>query len=123
MFIGFAMFMLIPGKILGLFAASDEMLAIGIPALRTICPHFLLAGIGVILSSVFQALGYGVFSLIVSACRQLIVLLPAAYVLSLTNNVNMVWWAFIIAEIVSLLLSLIFMSYCNRKIIAPMYKD
>ena len=80
------------------------MLAIGIPAMRIICLHFLLAGVSIVLSSVFQALGNGVFSLIVSVCRQLFVLLPAAWLLAQTGSVNNVWWAFLIAEFVSGLL-------------------
>ena len=97
------------------------MLAIGIPAMRIICLHFLLAGVSIVLSSVFQALGNGVFSLIVSVCRQLFVLLPAAWLLAQTGNVNNVWWAFLIAEIVSVLLSLGFYARINKNIIAPMY--
>ena len=121
MLIGFCIFQFFPDKVLGIFAASDAMLAIGIPALRIICPHFLLAGIGIVMGSVFQALGNGVFSLIVSMCRQLAVLLPAAYLLAQTGNVNNVWWAFLIAEVVSLALSLAFYARINKTIIAPMY--
>ena len=121
MLVGFLLFQFAPDKLLGLFAASDAMLAIGIPALRIICPHFLLAGIGIVMGSVFQALGNGVFSLIVSMCRQLAVLLPAAWLLAQTGSVNNVWWAFLIAEVVSLLLSLAFFARINKTIIAPMY--
>ena len=121
MLIGFCIFQFFPDKVLGIFAASDAMLAIGIPALRIICPHFLLAGASIVLSSVFQALGNGIFSLIVSVCRQLFVLLPAAWLLAQTGNVNNVWWAFLIAEVVSLLLSLAFFARINKTIIAPMY--
>ena len=120
MLCGFCIFQVLPDKLLSLFAASDAMLAIGIPALRIICPHFLLAGIGVVLGSVFQALGNGVFSLIVSVCRQLVVLIPAAWLLSKTGNVNMVWWSFLIAEVVSVLLSLGFMKRIDKTIIEPM---
>ena len=120
MLLGFCIFQFAPDKVLGIFAASDAMLAIGIPALRIICPHFLLAGIGIVLGSVFQALGNGVFSLIVSVCRQLVVLIPVAWLLSKTGNVNMVWWAFLIAEVISLTLSLIFMVRINKTIIEPM---
>ena len=123
MLVGFCIFQFLPDKLLGLFAASDAMLAIGIPALRIICPHFLLAGAGLVLSSVFQALGNGVFSLTVSICRQLVVLIPAAWLLSRTGEVNMVWWSFIIAEVVSLTLSLIFMARINRTVIVPLYKE
>ena len=120
MLIGFCVFQFAPGLLLNLFAASDAMRTIGIPALRIICPHFLLAGIGIVLSSVFQALGNGVFSLTVSICRQLVVLIPAAWLLSRTGEVNMVWWAFIIAEVVSLALSLVFMARINRTVIVPL---
>ena len=120
MLVGFCIFQFLPDKLLGLFAAGDAMLAIGVPALRIICPHFLLAGAGIVLSSVFQALGNGVFSLTVSVCRQLVVLIPAAWLLSRTGEVNMVWWAFIIAEVVSLALSLVFMARINRTVIVPL---
>ena len=72
------------------------------------------------LSSVFQALGNGVYSLIISVCRQLVVLIPVAWLLSRTGNMNMVWWAFLIAEVVSTTLSLVFMARINKNIIAPM---
>ena len=120
MFLGFCIFQFAPNKVLSIFAASDAMLAIGIPALRIICLHFLLAGISVVLSSVFQALGNGVFSLIVSVLRQLGVLIPMAWLLSKTGNVNMVWWSFLIAEVVSVLLSLGFMKRIDKTIIEPM---
>ena len=120
MLVGFCIFQFLPDKLLSLFAASDAMLAIGVPALRIICPHFLLAGAGIVLSSVFQALGNGVFSLTVSICRQLVVLIPAAWLLSRTGEVSMVWWAFIIAEVVSLALSLVFMARINRTVIVPL---
>ncbi|MGN0662253.1 MAG: MATE family efflux transporter [Faecalibacterium sp.] len=122
MFIGVLIFQFLPDQVLGVFAASDAMLAIGVPALRTISLHFLLAGIGVVLSSVFQALGNGVFSLIVSICRQLAVLLPVAWLLSLSGNVNWVWWAFLVAEVFSCVLSLAFMAYTNKKVILPLYE-
>ena len=120
MLIGFCVFQFAPGLLLNLFAASDAMRTIGIPALRIICPHFLLAGIGIVLGSVFQALGNGVYSLIISVCRQLVVLIPVAWLLSRTGNVNMVWWAFLIAEVVSVTLSLVFMARINKNIITPM---
>ena len=106
---------------MGIFAASDAMLAIGVPAMRIICLHFLLAGVSIVLSSVFQALGNGVFSLIVSVCRQLFVLLPAAWLLAQTGSVNNVWWAFLIAEFVSVLMSLAFYARINKTTIAPLY--
>ena len=122
MVIGFCVFQFAPGQVLSVFAASDAMLAIGIPAMRIICLHFLLAGVSIVLSSVFQALGNGIFSLTVSVCRQLFVLLPAAWLLAQTGNVNNVWWAFLIAEIVSILMSLAFYARINKTTIAPLYR-
>ncbi len=109
MFLGVILFQFLPKQLLGFFNASQEMLAIGVPALRIICLHFLLAGFAIISTSVFQALGAGVYSLIVSASRQLLVLIPAAYLLSLTGNVNNVWWAFPIAELISVTLCTVFL--------------
>ena len=120
MVLGFCIFEFFPGQVLGLFSASQAMLTIGIPAMRIICLHFLLAGTSIVLSSVFQALGNGLFSLIVSVCRQLFVLLPAAWLLARTGNVNNVWWAFLIAEIISVLMSLAFYAHINKTIIVPL---
>ncbi len=122
MLIGVAVFQFLPDKVLSIFAASDAMLAIGVPALRTISLSFLVAGVCVIFSSVFQALGQGMFSLYISICRQLVVLLPVAFLLSRTGSVNNVWWAFPIAEVASFTLSVVFMVRINKKIIAPMYE-
>jgi len=109
MSLGTLLFLLAPGWLLGIFSASDELLAIGIPALRTICLCFLFAALGIVVSTLFQALGRGIFSLLQSLLRQLIVLVPAAWLLArLTGNVNAVWWAFPIAEIVSLAVSVVF---------------
>ena len=121
MLAGFCIFQFAPRQVLSIFAASDAMLAIGIPAMRIICLHFLLAGVSIVLSSVFQALGNGVFSLIVSVCRQLFVLLPAAWLLAQTGSVNNVWWAFLIAEVVSILMSMAFYARINKTTIAPLY--
>ena len=121
MLVGFCIFQFAPRQVLSIFAASDAMLAIGIPAMRIICLHFLLAGASIVLSSVFQALGNGVFSLIVSVCRQLFVLLPAAWLLAQTGSVNNVWWAFLIAEFVSILMSMAFYARINKTTIAPLY--
>ena len=120
MVLGFCIFEFFPGQVLGLFSACQAMLTIGIPAMRIICLHFLLAGTSIVLSSVFQALGNGLFSLIVSVCRQLFVLLPAAWLLARTGSVNNVWWAFLIAEIVSVLMSLAFYAHINKTIIVPL---
>ena len=107
MSIGTIVFETIPGQLFKMFDASDFMLSMGIPALRIIAIHFPVAAVCIILGSVFQALGNGVYSLIVSLIRQIVVLLPAAYLLSLLGDVNYVWWAFPIAEIASLTVSTI----------------
>lgn len=120
MLIGLAAFQFIPDVLLGFFNASADMLAIGEPALRTISWSYLMAGICIISSSTFQALGNGIYSLLISFARQLLVLLPAAYLLSMTGNVNAVWWAFPIAEIASLACSVIFMRKINKKIFVPL---
>lgn len=101
MFFGFLLFQFIPGTLLKLFAPSADMLAIGIPALRRISLHFPVAAFCIVSLSVCQALDKSFYSLISSLLRQILALLPAAYLLSLTGNVNMVWWCFPIAEIVS----------------------
>lgn len=107
MCVGFAVFEWIPDKLLLLFDASENMLAIGIPALRIIAVSFLLAGFCIVIGSFFQALGNGVYSLIISVARQLIVLLPAAYILCTVSGPQSIWWSYNIAEIVSLLLSVL----------------
>ena len=114
MLVGTLTFEFIPHVLLGMFNPSKSMLAMGTIALRIIALHFPLAAIGIVFGSIFQAFGKSFYSLMVSLGRQLIVLIPAAYLLSLTRNVNNVWWAFIIAEIVSLMLSLAFFKKLYR---------
>ena len=109
MAVGTAAFELIPGLLLSFFNASPDMLAIGIPALRIIGVHFVLAGFCIPAGSVCQAIGNPFYSLIVSVCRQLLVLLPAAWLLARTGVLTLVWLAFPIAEVVSLTLSSIFL--------------
>ena len=109
MVVGLALFELVPGTLLSLFDASPDMLAIGKPALRIIGIHFPLAGFCIITLSVCQAIGNPMYSLTVSVCRQLVVLLPAAWLLSRTGNLDLVWLAFPIAELMSLTLSSIFL--------------
>ncbi len=123
MVIGFLVFQLMPVKLLMLFEASETMLAIGVPALRTISYSFLLAGFCIICGTMFQALGNGVYSMVVSIARQLVVLLPAAYLLSLTGEVAYVWWAFPIAELMSLGLSVFFMIRIYNKVIKHIGKS
>ena len=115
MAVGTALFECIPGVLLGFFDASDHMLEIGVPALRIIGLHFIIAGFCIPAGSVCQAIGNPNYSLIVSICRQLVVLIPAAWLLAQTGNLNMVWFAFPIAEIMSLLMSSIFLRRTMRK--------
>lgn len=112
---GTLVFQLLPELLLGFFDASPEMLSIGVPALQRISWHFPIAAICIMLVSTFQALGNGVISMIISFVRQLIVLLPCAYLFSLTGNVNNVWWAFVIAEFVALFISIMFMFHVYNK--------
>ena len=109
MCVGLAFFEIIPGTLLGLFSPSEEMLTIGRTALRIIGLTFPLAGFCIVSGSVFQALGTPFYSLIVSVCRQICVLLPVAYLLSLTGRLELVWWSFPIAEVMSFTLSTIFL--------------
>ena len=106
---GFALFQTCPAALLALFEASEEMTAIGVPALRIISISFLLAGFCIIAGSVCQAIGNPFYSMIVSVCRQLVVLLPAAWLLAQTGRLELVWWSFPIAEIMSTTLSAIFL--------------
>ncbi|MHC6203562.1 MATE family efflux transporter [Breznakiellaceae bacterium SP9] len=109
MLLGFAIFHIFPGALLAMFNATEEMLDLGLPALRIMSLIFVFAGLCVVLLSVFQALGHGVKSLIVSFVRQIIVLLPAAWLLSRTGSLIAVWFAFPIAEIAGLVLCIVFM--------------
>lgn len=118
LFVGFIVFETMPAALLGMFDASEEMLAIGVPALRIIGVHFLIAWFCIIAGSVFQSLGNGVYSLVVSVARQLVVLLPAAFILARLGGLHAVWWAFPIAEGMSLCASVFFMVKINRKVIS-----
>lgn len=106
MFAGLLLLQLFPKELLLLFDAQDYMLSIGIPALRIISVHYLLAGVCIVCSASCQAFGYGVYSLIISCVRQLAALLPAAWLLSLTGRLNLIWLSFPIAECVSIALCL-----------------
>lgn len=108
MFVGLALFEFFPETLLSIFNASETMIKIGVPGLRIIAIHYTFAGLCIVLGTTFQALNRSVYSLINSVCRQLVILLPAAYLLSLTHNLDLVWLAFPIAEISSLTLSLFF---------------
>ena len=116
-FIGFVLFESIPQVLLGMFSASDDLLKIGIPALRTIGVHYLIAWFCIIAGTVFQALGKAIFSMVVSIMRQLVVLIPAAYLLAKFGGLHMVWWSFPIAEIMSFIVSTAFLIRIWRIII------
>ena len=125
MLAGLVVMQLLPGQLIGLFdaEASSGLLEIGIPALRIISLSFCFAGYCIVVGSVFQALGNGVYSMITSIARQLCVLLPVAWLFSLTGNVNRIWWAFPIAELASLALSTFFLVRIHRNIISRMGED
>ena len=115
MAVGLLVFQLIPKQLLLMFDASDAMLEIGAPALRIMSLAFVFAGVGIASSSACQAFGYSVYSMLISIARQIVVLIPAAYLLSLTGVLRSIWFAFPIAEIVSLFLSLFFLRTTLKK--------
>lgn len=117
MLIGMLCFEFIPATLLRIFDASDYMIQIGQPALRIIAFHFPLAAISIVLGSVFQAFSKSFYSLIVSVMRQLVVLIPAAWLLSKTGNVANVWWSFPIAEIISLIVTILCFKHISKTVI------
>ncbi len=114
MVLGVFCFQVFPQVLLGIFAPSDAMLAIGVPALRRISLSFLLAGFCIVAGSACQALDKSMYSFFVSILRQVVALIPAAWLLSLTGNVDNVWWCFPIAELMSLAASLFFLRRALR---------
>lgn len=120
MLFGFIVFQTIPGTLLRLFDASENMLSIGIPALRIIGVHFLIAWFCMVASASLQALGKGMYSLYVSVARQLVVLLPAAYILAKIGGLDLIWWAFPIAELMSCAISTICLLLTYRRVIKPL---
>ena len=129
MLLGLAVFQIIPHVLMGFFSTSADaadgvFVEMGISALRIISLMFPMAAVGIALGgAAFPAMGNGLYSTITSLCRQLIVLLPAAYLLSLTGNVNAVWWSFPIAEVISLLITLVLYSKVYRSKIKPMFTE
>ena len=121
MLVGTVIFLAFPNVLLNLFDATEMMLVIGVPALRIIASTFIVAGVCIALGSVFQALGYGIYSMLVSLARQLLVLLPAAWILARlgqsVGNDNLVWLSFPIAELVSLAVTLLLFGRLYRKVI------
>ena len=120
MALGTVLMWIMPETMLRLFDASEDMMDIGVPALRIISTHFVLAGASINLGASFQALGKSHFSTIVSFCRQIIVLLPVAYFLSKTGILNNVWLAFPVAEVMSLIVSLICFRYVYKTLIVKL---
>ena len=117
MIVGLLAFQFLPELLLGIFHPTDEFLRIGVRALQTISFCFPAAAVGIALGASFQALGNGIYSTITSLCRQLVVLLPAAYLLSLSGEVTRVWWAYPIAEVFSLAVTVFFfLRIYNRKV-------
>ena len=121
MLVGLLAFQLVPDLLLDIFNPSDDFLLIGRSALRIISLNFPLAAVGITLGGSFQAMGNGFYSTITSLCRQLVVLLPTAFLLSLAGDVTGVWWSFPIAEVVSMILSLIFFGRIYRKKVKPLF--
>ena len=125
MLVGTFVFMVFPGQLMSIFESEAEaeitaqMTDIGMVAMRIISSSFLLAAVGIILSTVFQAVGRGTYSMIISICRQLVILLPVAWLIArLTGDVKAVWWCFPIAELVALVLCIFFYNRCNRQMLS-----
>ena len=126
MLLGLAVFQIFPDVLMGIFDSASEdtageLVTNGVQALRIVSLHFPIAAIGIAIGASFPALGNGIYSTITSLCRQLIVLVPAAYLLSLTGDVNAVWWSFPLAEIVSSILTVLFFIRIYRKKVKPLY--
>ncbi len=121
--LGLIAFQTVPELLLGIFKPSEDFLSIGVTALRIISMHFPVAAVCIVLGASFQALGNGIYSTITSLCRQLVVLLPVAYLLSLSGDVHSVWWAFIVAELVSATLTLIFFTRIYKGKIKPLLEE
>ena len=127
MLIGTLIFMVFPGQLMAIFESDAEavitsqMTSIGVVAMRVIAVNFVFAAVGITLSTVFQAVGKGTYSMIISICRQLVILLPVAWLIArLTNNVYAVWWCFPAAEIAALFLCLVFYRKCNREMLSKL---
>ena len=127
MIIGTLVFMVFPNQLMSIFESDadpelvKQMTDIGVVAMRIIATNFIFAAVGITLSTVFQAIGKGTYSMVLSICRQLVILLPVAWLLAtITQSVYVVWWCFPIAEIVSLFICLYMYRKCNREMIAPL---
>ena len=124
MLLGMSIFLSIPGTLLKIFDATDTLLAVGVPALRIISLSFCMAGASIALTSAFQALGKSLYSMIVSIIRQLVFLVPLAYILARygagIGNDDLVWWSYPIAEIAALTVSLLFFRHMYKTLIAKL---
>ena len=120
---GLLIFQLFPDVLLGLFNPSDTFLEIGRSALRIVSTLFPMAAVGIVLGASFQALGNGIYATITSLMRQLVVLLPVAYLLSLTGDVHAVWWAFPIAEVVSMVTTLLLYWRIYNRQLKPLFQN
>ena len=120
---GLLIFQLFPDVLLSLFNPSDTFLELGRSALRIVSIHFPIAAVGIALGASFQALGNGIYATITSLMRQLVVLLPVAYLLSLTGDVHAVWWAFPIAEVVSMLTTLLLYWRIYNRQLKPLFQN
>ncbi len=123
MLVGLAVFQIFPEQLLSIFSSTDNFMNLGVNALRVVSIHFPIAALCIAVSAAFPALGDGVYSTICSLCRQLIALLPAAYLLSLTGDVNAVWWSFPIAEVFSLLVSMFLFVRIYKRKIKPLFEQ
>ena len=128
MLIGCGVFQLIPDKLMGIFGSSGDenaqaLVKMGVTAMRIVSIHFPIAAVGISLGASFQALGNGIYSTITSLCRQLVALVPAAYLLSLTGSVDAVWWSFPIAEIVSATVSVILFARIYKQKVKPLFAE
>ncbi len=128
MLVGLGIFQVIPDKLMGIFGSSGDenaaaLIRMGVVAMRIVSIHFPIAAVGIAVGASFQALGNGIYATIVSLCRQLIALVPAAYLLSLTGSVDAVWWSFPIAEVVSATVTLILFQRIYRQKIKPMFEQ
>ena len=120
MTVGVVVFQLFPKTLLSLFDASEHMISIGVPALRTISWAFVFAGYSIICSSVFQALGNGVYSMLISIARQLVIIIPIAFIFAKLFGLDMVWWSYPIAEIASVILCTFFLRRILKEKLADM---
>ena len=123
MVVAVVVFQIFPVQLLGVFQASEEMLAIGVPALRTLSLCFLVGGFTIVASSVFQALGKGLLSMSISIFRQLVLVLPLAYLFSLTGELNLVWWSFPVAEVLAGALAAFYLRRAYRRVIRPLTQE